>query len=266
MAGPMRTTRCGATLRTWLSLCVLGAALCAPVARAAIFEDEDARKAILDLRQRVDLNSEQLKSRLAEQGEQLNSLRRSLLDLNNQLEALRAETAKLRGQNEQLARDVAEVQRRQKDLQQGVDERVRKLEPQKVTIDGKEFVADPEEMRLYDEAMATLRKGEFASAASAFLAFQKRYPKSGYAESVLFWLGNAQYGKRDYREAMASFRALVSAAPDGPRAPEALLSLANCQLELKDSKGERKTLDDLLKVYPKSEAAQAGRERLASLK
>lgn len=255
-----------AVVRGWLALGVLGVALCAAPARAALFEDDDARKAILDLRQRVDQSSEQLKARLAEQAEQLNQLRRSLLDLNNQLEATRAETARLRGQNEQLARDVAEMQRQQKDLQQGVDERVRKFEPAKVTIDGKEFVADPEERRLYDEAMATLRKGDFAAAASAFLAFQKRYPKSGYAESVLFWLGNAQYGKREYREAIASFRALVGTAPESPRAPEALLSLANCQLELKDSKGARKTLDDLLKAYPKSEAAQAGRERLASLK
>ena len=263
MAGPMFGGRAAGRLKASLGWALLGAALCTQPAYAGLFEDDDARKAILDLRQRVDQNSEQLKARLAEQNEQI---KRGLLDLNSQLEALRAETAKLRGQNEQLARDVAEVQRRQKDLQQGVDERVRKLEPQKITLDGKEFVADPDEVRLYDEAMATLRKGDFAAAASAFVAFQKRYPKSGYAESVQFWLGNAQYGKREYREAMASFRAVVSAAPDGPRAPEAMLSLANCQLELKDSKGARKTLDDLLKLYPKSEAAQAGRERLASIK
>jgi TolA-binding protein len=54
--------------------------------------------------------------------------------------------------------------------------------------------------------------------------------------------------------------------PDSPRAPEALLSLANSQLELKDSKGARKTLDDLLKAYPKAEAAQVARERISALK
>ena len=48
--------------------------------------------------------------------------------------------------------------------------------------------------------------------------------------------------------------------------PEALLSVANCQMELKDAKGARRTLDELLKTYPKTEAAQAGKERLASLK
>jgi TolA-binding protein len=42
--------------------------------------------------------------------------------------------------------------------------------------------------------------------------------------------------------------------------------MANSQAEMKDTKSARKTLDDLVKAYPKSEAAQAGKERLASLK
>ena len=72
--------------------------------------------------------------------------------------------------------------------------------------------------------------------------------------------------KRDYKEAIASFRSLVASAPDSPRAPEALLAIANCQAELKDTKSARRTIDELVKTYPKSEAAAAGRERLASLK
>ena len=118
MAGAMLTARRGLSMRGLFALGLLGLALCAQPTRAALFDDDDARKAILDLRQRVDQNSEQLKARLAEQGEQLNQLKRSLLDLNNQLEAMRSENAKLRGANEQLAREVAEVQRQQKDLSQ----------------------------------------------------------------------------------------------------------------------------------------------------
>ena len=248
--------------RAWWSL-VAVAALAAGSAQAALFEDDEARKAILDLRLRVDQSIDQIKLRQAEQAEQT---RRSLLDLNNQIEALKTEIARLRGANEQLARDLAEVQRKQKDLQQGAEERLRKLEPQPVALDGKEFVAEPDERRAYDDAMALMRKGDFAAAASAFAAFQKRWPKSGYAEAVQFWLGNAQYGKREYREAIATFRALVAATPENPRVPEALLAIANCQVELKDLAGARRTLDGLVKTYPKSEAAQAARERLATMK
>ena len=47
---------------------------------------------------------------------------------------------------------------------------------------------------------------------------------------------------------------------------KALLAVANCQLELKDSRAARRTIDELVKAYPQSEAAQAGKERLAGLK
>ena len=46
----------------------------------------------------------------------------------------------------------------------------------------------------------------------------------------------------------------------------ALLALANSQAEMKDPRGARKTIDELLKSYPSSEAALAGKERLTSLK
>ena len=252
-------------LPTWL----LALALVAPAAQAGLFDDDEARKAIIDLRQKQEQSEARGKAQAestAQLLEQINQLKRSLLDLNNQLEVMRTEMAKLRGQDEQLTRDVVELQRQQKDAQQGVDDRIRKLEPQKVSLDGKEFLVDPEERRQFEEGMATLRKGDFAAASSALAGFNRRYPGSGYKASALFWLGNAQYGMRDYKEAMASFRNLISTAADHPRAPEALLSVANCQLELKDVKGARRTLDELLKTYPKSEAAQAGKERLASLK
>ncbi|MEW6707155.1 MAG: tol-pal system protein YbgF [Pseudomonadota bacterium] len=234
--------------------------------RAALFEDDEARRAILELRNRVTQLEAQQKDQLTQLREEIQQLRRSLLDANNQLEMLRAELAKQRGQDEQLARDVAELQRRQKDIAQGVEERIAKLEPQKVNVDGKEFLADPEEKRLYDEAVAPMRNGDFAASAQALSTFIKRFPASGFVDSARFWLGNAQYGKREYREAIASFRSFVAGAPDHPRAPEALLAIANCQLEMKDSKSARRTLDELVRTYPKSEAAQAAKERMASLR
>lgn len=231
-------------------------------AHAGLFEDDEARRAILELRQKSDASQAELK-KINDDNVQL---RRSLIDLSNQIEMLRSDQAKLRGQDEQLARDVAEMQRKQKDLTQGVDDRLRKFEPSKITVDGKEFVAKPEETRDFEAALATLRKGEFAPAQSAFLDFLKRNPDSGYKASALFWLGNAQYALRGYREAIANFKAVLALAPDHLRAPEAALSIANCQVELKDIKSARKTLDDLVKVYPQSEAASVAKDRLTKLK
>lgn len=242
-------------------------------AHAGLFDDEEARKAILDLRARIQASDENAQARLADQGkaqaallEQVGALRRSLLELNAQLEAQRADSARLRGTQEQLARDLADLQRLLKDVSKGVDDRLRALEPQKVTLDGKDFAAEPEERRFHDAAMAALRTGDFDKAAIALAAFVQRYPTSGYIDSVRFWLGNALYGQKNYKEAINVFRAMVTASPTHPRTPEALLAVANCQIEMKDIRGARKTLDDLMKAHPASEAAAAGKERLGTLK
>ena len=172
----------------------------------------------------------------------------------------------MRGQNEQLSRSVADIQRTQKDLKQGVEDRLQKIEPSKVSVDGKEFVADPAEKQEFDAALAALRKSDFAGAQTAFMNFMSRYPQSGYRASALFWLGNAQYASRNYKEAVTTFRSMVTAEPQHTRAPEAFLSMANSQVELKDAKSARKSLEDLVKAYPQSEAAAVAKERLAKLK
>lgn len=238
-------------------------------ARAGLFDDEEARKAIISLRAQID----EQQRRNTELNDQVNTLRRSLLDLNSQLDQLRAELAQVRGQGEMggqsvqnVNRTIADLQRQQKDQLTALEERLRTLEPQRVNLDGREVTVKPDEKQAYDAAVNTLRNSDFAGAIAAFQSFRARYPASPYNGHVLYWLGNAQYGKGDLKAAMTSFRMLVDTAPDHPRAPEAMLSIANCQVELKDAKGARATLNALLKQYPDSEAAKAGRERLALLK
>ncbi|MCV2354928.1 tol-pal system protein YbgF [Paucibacter sp. B2R-40] len=239
-------------------------------AQAALFDDDEARKAILELRNRVQQSEDAQRLRVeqlaAQSQEQLGPMRRSMLDLNAQLDTLRLEIAKLRGQNEQLARDLAETQRKLGDQAQSLDSRLKPLEPQKVQLDGKEFQVEPEERRQYEAAMGLIRRGDFAEAATAMAGFLRRFPASGYVDSVRFWLGNAQYGKRDYKDAIATFKTFISSNPQHPKAAEALLALANSQIELKDVKLARRSLEDLIKAYPGTEAAQAGKERLAALK
>jgi tol-pal system protein YbgF len=270
------------------------AALAAASAQAGLFDDEEARRAILELRTRITANDESAKSRHAELAqanalllEQVQQLRRSLLDLNSQLEAVRADNAKLRGTQEQIVRDqavinqqaqtqaalnlqtgkdIADLQRQIKEASRGIEDRIKRMEPVTVTVDGREFQVDPDEKRAYDNALSVLRTGDFDKGAATLNAFVKRYPSSGYLDSARFWLGNALYGKKDYKEAIGVFRAMLGSAPEHPRAAEALLGVANCQVEMKDVKSARKTIDELLKAYPNSEAAVAGKERLGTLK
>lgn len=284
MIAPMSSPLPRAVVRRARSRWVAGvlalAALCAMPVHAGLFDDDEARRAILDLRQRLDAlrqSSDAANQRLTEDlrraVEDNAPLRRSLIELQNQIDALNAEVAKLRGQDEQRARqlqqqagELAELQRRQKDIAQGVDDRLRRFEPVKVTVDGREFNADPAEKTAFDNALAIFRRSDFPAAQSALVDFVRRYPQSGYVPSALFWLGNAQYATRDYKEAIINFRSLLQQSPDHVRAPEAVLSIANCQIELKDTRAARKTLEDLIKAYPQSEAAVAARDRLTRMR
>lgn len=262
------------SLRPLAFAVLVGSALLTGTSHAALFDDDEARRAILDLRGRLEQQRLAGEAAMQRQADELRrateennaALRRSLLDLQNQIEAVRAEIARIRGQNEQLARDISEVQRGQKDITQGVEERLRKFEPSKVSVDGRDFTADPAEARDFEASLAIFRRGDFPAAQTAFGEFVRRYPQSGYRNTALFWLGNAQYANRDYRGAIGNFRALLAQAPEHARAPEAMLSIANCQIELKDNPGARRTLEELARAYPQSEAANAARERLARLK
>jgi tol-pal system protein YbgF len=253
------------------------------VSNAALFGDDEARRAILDLRQRLEATQKNLEATQQKleatqqklettqqsaksQSDENVSIRRSLLDLQNQIETLKSTQAGMRGSFEQFLKELSEVQLKQKDVLQTVDGRLSKFEPVNVVLDGLEFQADPAEKKQFDAALAVFRTGDFAAAQNSLLTFLLKYPTSGYAPSSLFWLGNAQYATKDYKESIANFRKLLTIAPEHSRAAEALLAISNSWVELKDLKAAKKAMEDLVKRYPASEAAQTAKQRLTRLK
>ena len=204
-------------------------------AQAGILEDDEARKAILDLRSKVDTMRRELTSMIDNKSD-----KSSTVDLLNQNEQLRSEIARLRGQIEVLSNELANSQRRQKDFYVDLDTRLRKLEPQKVVLDGKEANVEPNEQKLYDGAMQIFKSGEYKQAAVALSDFMRRYPDSAYAANAQYMLGNAHYAQRDCKSAISSHNVVVKNFPDSPKAPDAMLSMASCYTELKDKNATKK--------------------------
>jgi len=248
---------------------------------AALFEDDEARRAILELRSELRQGIGTLRREIDQRGvdevkrqaEEISNLRRSLLQLQNQWDSIGGETAKIRGQGEQLARDMAETQRRQaeqiKRLEEQIkriEERLKIVEPFKVSFEGSEFPVEAAEKSVFEAALASFRKGDFETAQNTFNDFLARYPLSGYSNSALFWLGNAQFVLKNYPAAVLSFRKMIARSPGYVRVPEAWLAIANCQLELKEVALARKTLEDLVANFGQSEAADIARERLLRIK
>ena len=299
-------------MKSWslaASLCLLG--LLAPSAQAAFFEDDEARRAILELRQKLEIqrqnhlqSSEQtLQKSLDQSQKQFEILRKqvetdinqskqdnrqAVLQLQAQIEVLKQDVASLRGEREQLLREITLLQRAQKDTNVEIEERFQKINsllakqeaapppPVKeeapksskvnVQVDGFEFLAEPEEKRDFEAAFVLFRKGDFAAAAKEFAQFVKVYSASGYKPSALYWLGSARFARRDFNEAIAQLKGLANDFPNHARTPEALLTVGNAQLEIKQPKEARKTFNELLKLYPTTEAAAAAKDRLAQIK
>jgi tol-pal system protein YbgF len=226
-------------------------------AQAGLFDDVEARKAILDLRARI----EALNNRLEGKADKTTNL-----DLAGQNEQLRLEVARLRGQIEVLTNEVANLQRRQKDFYADLDSRLRKVEPQQATVDGREVEVLPGEQKTYEAALAMFKAGDYKNAGTTFSNFLRLYPQSAYAGAAHYWLGNAYYAQRDYRSAIASHQTVVNSFPDNPKAPEALLNIASSYIELKDRPAAKNALDQVVARYPDSPAAQTAQERMATLR
>jgi tol-pal system protein YbgF len=254
----------------------------------ALFSDDEARRAILDLRNRVEqqgqqtqqsnqqhtLRTEQLEQAFKQQMSQLSDIhknqdgqtKRQLLDINNALEAIRSELMKLQGQFEVLTNDLVTTQRSQRDFYKDIDGRLRKLEPQPTVIDGKEVLIEPTEQKSFDAALAKFKASEFKETIIQLEAFNKTWNKSSLMPQSLFALGSSYYVQKDYKRAIVTMQNLIKQFPEHVRVPDALLNIAQSHFEMGDKSASKKALELLLDKHPASPAASIAKERLAALK
>jgi tol-pal system protein YbgF len=252
--------------RLALFLCYLVLALPAPSAWAAFFEDEDARKQIIELRKEIDAL-----------GKRVDGATQNQLDFANQAEALRANVARLMGQIEVLTNSLEMAHKRQQDFYVDLDTRLRKLEgapvptgtaapdaPAKSATETKP--ADPQaEMRDYEAALGHFRTSKFREAQTAFEGFISTYPKSSLLPNATYWLGSSQYQQKQYAKAAETFGRVAATWPADTKAPDALLAQGNALVEAKDVKGAIKALETLVEKYPTSPAVETARTRLKTL-
>lgn len=256
-----------------LALPLLLTALAMPLApaRATLFGDEEARKAILELRDTLAESERQqreridaLAKRIDELENRIAAIQHGLSESADQHDTSMAEISKLRGVTEQLANDVASVQKRERDLYADLDQRLHKLEPSMVSVDGRSGQVDREEQAAYDAAMAQFRARDFRTSINSLSAFVARFPQSVYAPAAQFWLGSSYYAIKDFPAAVAAQQSLIERFPESPRIPEALLNMAASQVELNDRKSARATLARIVNDYPNTDAAKLARDRLAA--
>jgi tol-pal system protein YbgF len=254
-------------MRRWLT--GLGLAACAAgPAQAGLFDDDEARLRIENLRNDV---TEQTK-RLDTLTSTTTTTSRSQLELANQIEQLKGELARLRGQNEVLTYELEAAQKRQKDFYIDLDGRLRKLETTATTEakpagDTSAAAAPPvrdaaSEMRDYEAALTFFKGARYKEALTAFEGFIRNYGESTMLPNAHYWAASANYQLRDYPKAAELFAKVQATWPDSTKAADALLGQANSYRDAGDIKGARRVLEQLVEKYPGSNAAQAARPRL----
>lgn len=286
--------RWGAAVAPVVLALALASQLATAPARAALFDDDEARKRIEALKTRVDQLEGALNQRIGNLESTVKS--QGLVDLLRDVEEIKGDVAKLRGQYEVLTYELEQAQKRQRDLYLDLDGRLRKLEtaagagapgatPPALPPASGDAILPPggaaaaasaaqgrtlsaaadlvTEQRTYDAAYDQFKAGNYAAAVTSFQTFVRTYPRSALAPSALYWAGNAQYALKDFRTAIGTQRQLIATYPDSQKVPDAMLNIATCLTDLGDNAGARRTLEDLIGKFPSSEAAGKARQRLS---
>ncbi|HEX8987550.1 MAG TPA: tol-pal system protein YbgF [Rhodocyclaceae bacterium] len=239
-------------------LLVIAFGLAALPARAGLFDDEEARARIDQLRKDFDTLSQRVDQSAKNQ-----------MDFANQYEVLKSDVATLRGQIEVITNELEAAQKRQKDFYVDLDTRLRKLEgvPESAPQgNGEAPKTDPaSESRDYDAALTALKAAKYKDALAGFQGFIKNYPGSTLLPSATYWAASCYYQLKDYGHAAELFGQLAATWPNDAKAPDALLAAGNAQLEGGNAAAARKTFEALIQKYPGTNAAASAKARLKSL-
>jgi tol-pal system protein YbgF len=229
------------------AFCLSATLFCLGISNSAwaLFSDDEARKAILDLRK---------------------SLATTQLELQGQIDKLQTENAELRGKIEELGKQGEDINNSQKTYYQDLDTRLGNFEPRTVTIEGVTGTIQPSEKKAYDDALKSFQTGSLKKADEGFLAFIAKYPKSPYLPLALYWSGNSKYANKEYAGAISQLQSLIKKFPTHPRVPAAMVTLGSSQLESGNKAAAKKTFNEIISKYPDTEAAKDAQQLIAGTK
>ena len=199
---------------------------------ALAFTDDEARKAILDLRQQIRTMNE--------------ANQRARIQLSDQIEALGQEIVRLRGDLEQLGRPAGA----------GGAAGGRPADPRS---------QDPREQAAFEQSIESFRKAQYKETVQNLTAFLTLYPDSKLAPTAQFYLGSSRFAMKDFKGAITTLQAMVQKFPTEPRAADALLMVASSQIELNNRAGAKTTLQRIVKDYKGTPAAETATKRLPLL-
>jgi tol-pal system protein YbgF len=228
-------------------------------ARAALFDDEEARKRIEQPNQRLAQIQKQLEDRMTALEAQLKS--QGLVELFGQVEQVKADISRLRGQIEVLTFEQEQSQKRARDLYIDLDSRLRKLEGVPAAgAPGAPMGAAPGAATPAGPSTASpsaappaAMPGTSAPVSGTIAGRPGAVSPDGANEQRNYDAAYEQFKAGSYPAAIAGFTAFVKANPKSPLAPSAQYWIGNAQFAQKDYRSAIATQRQLIAVYPDSQ-------------
>jgi len=117
---------------------------------------------------------------------------------------------------------------------------------------------DPEQE--YTAALATFRSREHGQAVLDFIDFIAKHPKHALAGNAQYWIGEAYWAQRDYRQALVEFEKVSEYGPG--KAPDALVKIGLCHARLRHVTRAQQAWQRVIHDYPRCAAATVAQSLL----
>ena len=141
-----------------------------------------------------------------------------------------------------------------------IKQKPKKLEPfvNKVKDDIPNIIVEPRLPKKYRTALLLFKGKKYLESAKAFegLSKSKRFKKSYLKDNIYFWMGECFFQLGQFAQAKQNFIFVLQNNIKGYKNPDALLKVALCEIKLGQKKEANKSLDKILREYPKSDAAK----------
>ena len=246
------------------------------MAHAALFDDKEARKKILELEAKQQTNHDASMAAIADLKKRVASIEAivqggGLADMQNQIEALKRELAHLKGDLEVAQHHLETTQQRQKDLYTDTDTRLRKIESSAVSSitppanTAVPVVVEEKDVIAFADADSLSKSAKHKEAFAAFDTFLKEYPNSKLAPDALYGMGYSQFALKNYKSSIATQQKVIDLHPTSTKVPDAMYNQANSQIQLGQVTNAKKTLRSLVEKHPDAEITPSAQKRLKAL-
>ena len=258
-----------------LSLFALSASF--NTAHAALFDDKEARKKIVELELKQQANHDATLAAIADLKKRVVAIEAivqggGLADMQNQIEALKQEVANLKGDLEVAQHNLDATQTRQKDLYTDTDTRLRRIESSPVppanvapANPSVQPVAEEKDVKALADANALSQSAKHKEAFVAFDNFLKEYPTSKLVPEALYGMGYSQFGLKNYKSSISTQQKVLDLHPESPKVPDAMFNMANSQIQLGQVNNAKKTLRSLIDKHPDAAVTPSAQKRLKAL-